>query len=220
MEDKLLHPEYFFDLNTSSHKDLFLNCPFVWEVLDRLPSYLESLELGSIKGLVSKNAYLVKPELISIGEGSIVEPGAYIEGPCHIGKNCQVRHGAYVRGNVIADDRSIIGHDTEIKGSILLKGAQAAHFAYVGDSILGNNINLGAGTKCANLRLDNKKISVTVLGELYQTQRRKLGLIAGDGSSLGCNSVSNPGTLLGPGVLTYPCSNFGGFIEENKRIKR
>ncbi len=220
MECNILHPDYFFDLNNFSHKDLFSDCKFVWEALSKIPSYLDSLKLGVILGSVSPNAYLINPHLISIGSGTIVEPGAYIEGPCFIGNNCQIRHGAYIRGNVLTGDRAIIGHDTEIKGSVMLNGAQAAHFAYVGDSILGNDINLGAGTKCANLRLDGKDIHVTVEGVLYQTGRRKLGLIAGDRSSLGCNSVSNPGTFLGPEVLTHPCSNFGGFVAKKKLIKR
>lgn len=220
MNDMVLRPDYFFDLNNFSHKDLFSSCHYVWEALSKIEDYLSNLKLGSIKGSVSSQAYLVNPESIYIGEGSVVEPGAYIQGPCYIGRDCQVRHGAYVRGNVLAGDKAVIGHDTEIKGSILLNGAQAAHFAYVGDSILGNKVNLGAGTKCANLRLDKLEIKVLIDGEYVPTGRRKFGLIAGDSSSLGCNSVSNPGTLLGPGVLTYPCSNFGGFISKGKRVKR
>ncbi len=185
-----------------------------------LSDYIKSQTLGVLQGTISPSAYLVNPELISIGEGSIVEPGAYIQGPCIIGKHCVVRHGAYIRGNVLTGDNCVIGHDTEVKHSIFLNQAHAAHFAYVGDSILGNGVNLGAGTKCANLKLDQS--SITLHGPNNQrvpTHMRKLGAIIGDKSNIGCNVVSNPGTLIGQEVLCYPCLNIDGFIPSRSRIK-
>ena len=109
-----------------------------------------------IKGKVSDQAYLENKEQIVICEGVVVEPGAYIAGPTFIGPNAIVRHGAYVRGSVYISEGAVVGHTTECKGSIFLPFAKAAHFNYVGDSILGYDCNLGAGTKLANLKMNHK----------------------------------------------------------------
>jgi len=201
-------PTDYFDLTHYAHAALFADCTDVWEALDRLATYLQEQTLGLLAGEISADAHLVNPELISIGEGSVVEPGAYIKGPCIIGQNCQIRHGAYLRGQIVTGNACIIGHDTEVKNAIFLDGAQAAHFAYVGDSILGNRTNLGAGTKCANLRFDGGNISI----DGSDTGRRKLGLILGDEAQVGCNAVTNPGTLMGKKSLAFPALAFGGSI--------
>ena len=210
---------YFFDLSEFRHASLFQNDPFPWLVLQQLAVYLQMQPLGRQEGIVSPYAYLINPEEISIGEGSIVEPGAYIQGPCVIGKHCVIRHGAYIRGNVLIGDYCVIGHDSEVKHAILFNHAHAAHFAYVGDSILGNEVNLGAGTKCANFKLDQTPINLHVKGERISTQMRKLGAIIGDKSQIGCNTVTNPGTLIGQEVRCYPCLNIEGFISSRSLIK-
>lgn len=211
---------YFFDLTNFPFKELFNHCPFPWSALQKIESFLLEYRLGMIEGTVSPQAYIVDPHLISIGKGSVVEPGAYIKGPCLIGKNCTIRHGAYIRGNFIAGDGCVIGHDTEVKNSIFLQGALAGHFAYVGDSIIGNKANLGAGTKCANLKLDHETISIQFPGQqTIDTGMRKFGALIGDNCQLGCNSVTNPGTLMGQGVKCYPCINVGGFIPTNSTVK-
>lgn len=214
--DRLLAPDHFFDLSNYAHAELFANCTCVWESLDNVRSYLESQSLGQIEGDVDSGAHLVDPHLISIGAGTVVEPGAYIKGPCLIGKNCVIRHGAYIRGNTITGDDCVIGHDTETKNAIFLNGAKAAHFAYVGDSILGANTNLGAGVKCANLRFDGKPIHLRIGGEKIETGRRKLGLILGDEGQIGCNAVPGPGTLMEKGSRALPCLSFGGFVIADK----
>lgn len=210
---------YFFDLMEFPHTDLFHAFEFPWLVLNQLGDYLRGIPLGKIEGQISLGAHLINSELIYIGKGSVVEPGAYIQGPCWIGKDCVVRHGAYIRGNLIAGDRCVIGHDTEVKNAIFLPGAHAAHFAYVGDTILGRDVNLGAGVKCANFKLDKKPIIVQVEDKHLETQMRKLGAIVGDYSQIGCNSVLNPGTLIGKEVNCYPCINIGGWIPSKSLIK-
>jgi NDP-sugar pyrophosphorylase family protein len=214
-----LPASYFFNSSQFAHAFLFQNDPLPWLILQQLADYLKSQPLGHHEGVISLSAYLVYPEQISIGEGSIVEPGAFIQGPCVIGKRCLVRHGAYIRGNVLTGDDCVIGHDSEIKHSILLDKAHAAHFAYVGDSILGNEVNLGAGTKCANFKLDQTLINVHVNGQRLATHQRKLGAIIGDKTQIGCNTVTNPGTLIGQGVRCYPCLNIEGFIPSFSLIK-
>ena len=149
---------------------------------------------------------------IYIGKGTIVEPGAMIKGPTIIGNNTEVRQGAYVRGNCLIGDRCVVGHATEVKTAVMLDGAKAGHFAYIGDSILGNEVNLGAGTKLANLKIVDVEMKLRVEGKTYKTGLRKLGAILGDHTETGCNSVTSPGTLLGKRTLVYPCINVpGGF---------
>ena len=191
----------------------------MWQALSNIESYLASLQLGLIESPFLEGVFLENPELISIGSGTVVEPGAYIRGPCFIGKNCQIRHGAYIRGNVLVGDGCVIGHATEIKHSILLNRAKAAHFAFVGDSILGNDVNLGAGVKCANLRLDGKPIEVRYQENSIATGLRKFGAIIGDSCQIGCNVVMNPGTLFGKGSNCFPCLTVGGFVPPQKLVR-
>ncbi|MBN2479773.1 MAG: UDP-N-acetylglucosamine diphosphorylase [Parachlamydiales bacterium] len=209
----------FFTLDNYEHLKIFKNFKNVYEVISNIDSYLKSLSLGKIEVEIPKNVHLENIEQISIGKGTSVEPFSYIKGPCIIGKNSQIRHGAYIRGNVITGHNAIIGHSTEIKNSILLDNASLAHFAYVGDSIIGNNVNLGAGVKCANFRLDKKNISFFHLGKIYKTNLKKLGAIIGDNSQIGCNSVLNPATFLGKNVIIYSCLNIGNYITEDSIVK-
>lgn len=209
----------YFDLSNYRHADFLEKYQYAWESLIHINDYLDEMQLGQILGEVSEKAYLVNPDKIFIGKGTKVEPGAYIEGPCYIGENCVVRHGAYIRGNLITGDQCIIGHDSEMKNSIMLNHSHAAHFAYVGDSILGNYVNLGAGTVCANLKLDGSEIVISFEGHQYPTGCRKFGAILGDHVQTGCNSVTNPGTIVGKGSVCYPCTNFGGIIPANSIIK-
>lgn len=212
-------PQNFFDLKSYRHALVFQGCHYVWEAVSKISSYLKSMTLGCIEVNVPLGVHLIHPELISIGKGTTIEPGAYIKGPCIIGENCQIRHGAYIRGDVIIGDRCVVGHATEVKNSILLNHANAAHFSYLGDSILGNRVNLGAGVKCANVRFDKKEIFIHSEEKKIATERKKLGAILGDDTQIGCNSVTNPGTITGKGVQCYPCLNFGGVIPEKGVIK-
>jgi acetyltransferase-like isoleucine patch superfamily enzyme len=156
---------------------------------------------------------------IHIGEGTVVEPGALIKGPSIIGNYTEVRQGAYLRGNCLIGSRCVVGHTTEVKHSIMLDDSKAGHFAYIGDSILGNHVNLGAGTKLANLKIVDVEMKIKVEGKIYETGLRKLGAILGDFTETGCNSVTSPGTLLGKASLVYPCVNMpGGFYPERSII--
>ncbi len=209
----------FFDLSEFSHASLFEGCEFPWQAIQKLSEYLGSQALGKIETDVPATVHLINPSSISIGKETVIEPGAYIEGPCIIGAHCVIRNGAYIRGEVITGNRCVIGHDTEIKHSILLDGANAAHFNYVGDSILGNNVNLGAGVKCANFRLDHQVVAIIAEGKKWETGLKKLGAIIGDGAQVGCNCVINPGTLLGKSSFCFPCLNVYGRIPDHAKVK-
>ncbi len=215
----LFSPKEFFDLKDFQHKALLSDEEPVWSCLKKIHDYLLTLPLGKIEGEVEEGAYLVHPELIFIGKGSVVEAGAYIRGPCWIGENCQVRHGAYIRGDLLAGNKCVIGHATEVKNSLFLNGAQAGHFAYVGDTVLGNQVNLGAGTKCANLRFDNKNISFRWNGQRIDSGLRKFGAIIGDFAQTGCNSVTNPGTIMGKESFLSPCATARGIIPSKTVIQ-
>ncbi len=143
-------------------------------------------------------------EDIFIGEGSVIETGAFIQGPTYIGQKTEVRQGAYLRGGCLVGERCVVGHVTEMKNSVMLPGAKAGHFAYIGDSLLGKACNLGAGTKLANLKLVKTTISIKGPDKQYDTGLRKFGVIMGDGTESGCNTVTSPGTLLGPRCLVAP----------------
>lgn len=214
-----LETPHFFDLSSFAHAKVFEGCRFPWEVLEKIESYLKTLSLGQIEVDIPEGAYLLHPELISIGKGSVVEPGSTIIGPCVIGKECQVRQGAYIRGSFIAGDRCVIGHTTEVKNAIFLNQAVAGHFAYVGDSVLGNQVNLGAGTKLANLKMSLEKVAFAYQESYVQTGLRKMGAIIGDRVQVGCNAVTNPGTLVGPDSYWYPCVNAGGVIPPRSIVK-
>lgn len=209
----MLHPTNFFTLADPLSLSLFDACEYVWDPLKTLKKHVARLvgDSQTILGNVHPGAYLSDAP-IYIAKTAVIEPGAYIIGPAYIGEGAVVRHGAYIRENVILLADTILGHASEAKNSILLPGAHAPHFAYVGDSILGQRANLGAGTKLSNLTINSEKDPVTgkrptikiwVEDKEYDTGLAKLGAILGDDVQTGCNSVLNPGCLIGPRTLVY-----------------
>ena len=140
----------------------------------------------------------------SLGRGVLVESGAFLKEPFIIGDQSEVRQGAYLRGHCLIGRRCVVGHVTEVKHSIFFDEAKAGHFAYLGDSILGPGVNLGAGTKLANLRFTGGNVPIRHQGRNIDSGLKKLGAILGAGGQSGCNSVTNPGTLLGRGGIILP----------------
>jgi bifunctional N-acetylglucosamine-1-phosphate-uridyltransferase/glucosamine-1-phosphate-acetyltransferase GlmU-like protein len=155
-----------------------------------------------------------------IGEGVLIEAGAMLVGPTILGDWTEVRQGAYLRGNCLVGRRCVIGHVTEVKHTIFLDDAKAGHFAYLGDTILGNRVNLGAGTKMANLRFVGGNVSVRTEEGAVDTGLRKLGAVLGDQVQTGCNSVTNPGTLIGRRSFLLPNTTApSGYHPENTMIR-
>ena len=210
--------EDFFSLHDFDHSSLWEKEGFVWSALIALESYLKTYSY-KIKIPIPDGVHFKNKDLISIGEGTRIDPGVCIEGPCIIGKNCILRHGAFLRGHVILGDGCVVGHCSEIKNSILLNGAAAAHLCYVGDSILGPSVNLGAGVKCANVRLDRREVSVDFQGKKIKTGLKKLGAILGVDVQIGCNCVLNPGTIVGQKSVVYPLLNIGGSIPPMSQVR-
>lgn len=180
---------------------------------------LVKLEGSLLEGasIVYAGAHLLDDN-IYLGRDTVVEPCALIKGPARFGDRTEIRHGAYVRGEVLVGNDCVVGHTTEIKSSVMLGGSKAGHFAYIGDSILGR-VNLGAGTKLANLKITGSPVVVNCGGVIYQTGLRKFGAILADGVETGCNSVTAPGTLLGKEVLLYANAAARGYYEPRSMIK-
>ena len=194
------------------------------------PSFNEELDNGlpvignreAPWNLLSKGNGCISDQLIEIlgDNGVFIHPSAKvadcveIEGLCYIGENVEIRHGAYLRkGSWICKD-ALVGHSTEVKNSILLPGSKAPHFNYVGDSILGSKVNLGAGTKLSNIRNDRRDIIVTLGdGERKTTGLKKMGAIIGENSQLGCNVVTNPGSILATNSMVPPNETVTGWFQ-------
>jgi len=232
---------YFKNISSQFVVELLENCEYPWTPLSRLVEFIENRfknksEHGSLegdrrlltdsKGEFVEGSYFIKrshilkedfvdPEVnIMIGAGTFVEAGATVKNHTIIENNCEVRQGAYIRGNAYIGERSVVGHATEIKNSIFIRHVEAGHFAYVGDSIVGSYVNLGAGTKISNLEfrsLEAKKndrfpeIGFRIDNENIQTGISKFGAIIGDGCETGCNSVLCPLVILEPECWIMPC---------------
>jgi NDP-sugar pyrophosphorylase family protein len=139
-------------------------------------------------------------------------PTATLSGPAWIGANTEIRPGAFIRGNVIVGEGCVLGNSCEFKNCLLMDNVQVPHFSYVGDSILGNGVHLGAGAILSNFRLDQQPIVLRLPGLTIETGLRKFGAILGDRAEIGCNAVLQPGTILGPRALVMPATAFGGWL--------
>ncbi|MDN3505588.1 MAG: UDP-N-acetylglucosamine diphosphorylase [Rhabdochlamydiaceae bacterium] len=188
--------EQYFDLRNFKHPQLFKKNCFAWEVLDRLRDYLDGFSNYGIYSEVPSWSILENEEQIYIGKNVTIEPFTLIKGPCIIEDGATIAHGSLVRPYSIISQDALLGHCSEVKESILLEGAKLPHFNYVGDSIIGARVNLGAGLICANVRLDMKEIILKNEEEKCSSGRHKLGAIIGDDSSLSCNLVINPGSFI------------------------
>lgn len=200
-----MKPEDLFDYHDFAHKDLFKNVVKIWNSIERLDSYIKKVTKGTV--VVGKNTNIHKT--------------ATIEGAAIIGSNVDIKDGALIRGGVVIGDNVVIGHATEIKHSIILNGARIPHLNYVGDSIVGNNVNLGAGVILANYKAGSKHLEVNVEnnGSKFPTGMKKLGCFIGDGVKIGSNTVCDPGSIVGKNSVIYPLSLIRGEIPSNKIVK-
>lgn len=194
----------FFALDEYEHAALFAESAQVWEALGRaMDAYLTGWHRWEVLSPVPPGVHMLGGSIF-IDRDCVIEPGALLRGPLIIGAGSEIRTGAYLRGRVVVGRNCIVGAHSELKTAILLDGARAPHQNYVGDSILGRNTNLGAGTILSNVKNIGKEVSFRAGGDTIHTGLKKLGAILGDGCRTGCNSVLNPGVLMGPGCVTYP----------------
>lgn len=190
----------------------------VWSVLPTLKGQMADMltDMGAMEregvSIDSSNG------IVHIDGSAIIEPGVHIIGPAYVGPNAIIRHGAYIREFSWICAGALVGHASETKHSILLPGAKAPHFNYVGDSVLGPDVNLGAGVKLSNLRNDGGEVHVRIEGERIASGLRKFGAIIGEGSQLGCNAVTNPGVVLGPRCMVMPNTTVTGIYGSDSNI--
>jgi UDP-N-acetylglucosamine diphosphorylase / glucose-1-phosphate thymidylyltransferase / UDP-N-acetylgalactosamine diphosphorylase / glucosamine-1-phosphate N-acetyltransferase / galactosamine-1-phosphate N-acetyltransferase len=212
----MFKPADLFDLTQTEHAAIFDGCEFAWDALKKIESYLAAVPRQNPPKRFPGASI---GERVVIGEGTVVEPGVLIKGPAIIGKNCQLRHNAYLRENVIIGDGCVVGNSSELKNSLIFNGAQVPHYNYVGDSILGHKVHLGAGVKISNLKIFPGNIFVEIDGVPHDTGLRKFGALLGDGAEAGCNVVLNPGSILGRGAIVYPNVFWRGVLPANMIAK-
>ncbi|MBV8378512.1 MAG: UDP-N-acetylglucosamine diphosphorylase [Verrucomicrobia bacterium] len=210
-------PSNYLNLDQTEHRTIFDNSAQVWDVLRQIGSYLQFRLKPAVYGRVVGRPFI--SENVYIGSGTVIENGATIKGPAWIGNNCEIRSGCYIRENVIIGDSVVLGNSCEFKNCILFNDAEVPHFNYVGDSVLGYRVHLGAGVILSNVRLDRKEIGVKADSNFIPTGLRKFGAIVGDGAEIGCHTVINPGSIIGRNSLIYPLTSFGGVLPENTVLK-
>jgi NDP-sugar pyrophosphorylase family protein len=213
----MFKPADLFDLAQTEHAAVFADCKFAWDALKKIEAYIAANLKPALHNRCDGRAFI--GEKVFIGEGTVLEDGVMIKGPAIIGKNCKIRHNAYIRENVIIGDGCVVGNSSELKNSLLFNGAQAPHYNYIGDSILGHRAHLGAGVKISNVKLFPGNVEVEVDGVPFDTGLRKFGALLGDGAEVGCNAVLNPGSILGRGAVIYPNVFWRGILPANTIAK-
>ena len=204
-----------YNLEETIAKSIFDGATYPWEVLPKIGAYI--LELGST---LSEDEYEKRGENVWIAKSAKVAPTAYINGPAIIGKDAEVRHCAFIRGNAIVGEGAVVGNSTELKNVILFNKVQVPHYNYVGDSVLGYKAHMGAGSITSNVKSDKKLVVVKASEERMETGLKKFGAMLGDEVEVGCGSVLNPGTVVGPQSNIYPLSSVREVVPANSIYKK
>ena len=206
--------EDLYDLNETIAVDIFEGLKFPWEVLPKIKDFI--IKLGET---LPEDKFEKKGENIWIAKSAKVFPSAYIAGPCIIDEEAEVRHCAFIRSSAIVGKGCVVGNSTELKNVILFNKVQVPHYNYVGDSILGFKAHMGAGSITSNVKSDKTLVVVKSDGENIETGLKKFGAMLGDNVEVGCNSVLNPGTVVGRSTNIYPTSCVRGYIPANSIYK-
>ena len=204
-----------YNLDETIAKDLFEGAEYPWEVLPKISDFI--MELGNT---LSEEEYEKRGEDIWVAKSAKVAESAYIHGPAIIGKEAEVRHCAFIRGNALVGEGAVVGNSTELKNVVLFNKVQVPHYNYVGDSILGYKSHMGAGSITSNVKSDKTLVVVRAGEERFETGLKKFGAMLGDNVEVGCNSVLNPGTVIGRQTNVYPTSMVRGFIPAGSIYKK
>ena len=203
-----------YDLNETIAFKLFDGVTYPWEVLPKIHDFI--LELGKS---LPEDIYEKRGEDIWVAKNAKVAPTACLNGPLIIDEEAEVRHCAFVRGNAIVGKGAVVGNSTELKNVVLFNKVQVPHYNYVGDSVLGFKSHMGAGSITSNVKSDKTLVVVKDADTLYETGLKKMGAMLGDNVEVGCNSVLNPGTVIGRCSNIYPTSCVRGVIPANSIFK-
>lgn len=204
-----------YNLEETIAGKLFEGVEYPWEVLPKISAFI--VELGNT---LSSEDYEKRGENVWVAKSAKVAPTAYINGPAIIGKDAEIRHCAFIRGNAIVGEGAVVGNSTELKNVVLFNKVQVPHYNYVGDSILGYRAHMGAGSITSNVKSDKTLVVVKDTEEQIATGLKKFGAMLGDCVEVGCNSVLNPGTVVGRNSQIYPTSCVRGVIHENSIYKK
>lgn len=210
-----LQIKHLYNLEETIAAPLFDGTIYPWELLPKIGAYI--IELGNS---LSADLFEKRGENIWIAKSAKVAPTACINGPCIIDEEAEIRHCAFIRGNAIVGKGAVVGNSTELKNVILFNKVQVPHYNYVGDSILGFKSHMGAGSITSNVKSDKTLVVVKSAYGNIETGLKKMGAMIGDNVEVGCNSVLNPGTVIGRNTNIYPTSMVRGFIESNSIYKK
>lgn len=210
-----LQIQNLYDLTQTIAAPLFEGATYPWELLPKISAFI--IELGN---RLPEDKYEKCGENVWIAKSATVFPTAYINGPCIIDEEAEVRHCAFIRGNAIVGKGAVVGNSTELKNVILFNKVQVPHYNYVGDSILGYKSHMGAGSITSNVKSDKTLVVVKSPYGNIETGLKKMGAMLGDNVEVGCNSVLNPGTVIGRCSNVYPTSMVRGFIEPDSIYKK
>lgn len=199
-----------FDLTKTIASVIFDGKDYPWEVLPEITDFI--LALGK---KLPEEEYYSPEEGVWIAADAKVFPTAFIGAPCIIDHGAEIRHCAFIRGSAIVGKNAVVGNSVELKNVILFDNVQVPHYNYVGDSVLGFKAHLGAGSLTSNVKSDKKLVVIKSADEQIETGRKKVGAMVGDFVEVGCNSVLNPGTVIGRNSNVYPTSSVRGVIPEN-----
>ena len=202
-----------YDLSHTRASQMLSACEYPWEALGKIKQTV--LEIGKT---LDPAKYVQTGEDVWIAKSASIAPTASITGPCIIGENTEVRPGAFLRGSILVGDGCVVGNSTELKNCILFDSVQVPHYNYVGDSILGYHAHMGAGAITSNVKGD-KQLVVVHGEEQYKTGCKKFGAMLGDHAEIGCNSVLNPGTVIGRDSQVYPLSCVRGVVPARCIVK-
>lgn len=206
--------ENYLDLSQTIASEIFSGLTYPWEALPKIKDFI--LNLGP---KLSKDEFEEIKENVWVSKETVIADSAFIAGPTIICKGTEIRHCAFIRGSVIVGENCVIGNSTELKNTILFNNVQVPHFNYIGDSILGFKAHFGAGSIVSNVKSDKSNVSVLINGNKTDTGLRKFGAIVADYVEIGCNTVLNPGTIIGRNSNVYPTSMVRGVIGENMIFK-
>ena len=207
--------ENLYDLTETIAAELFTEAEYPWEVLPRIHDFI--LELGK---RLPEEIYEKRGEDIWVAKNAKVAPTACLNGPLIIDEEAEIRHCAFVRGSAIEGKGSVVGNSTELKNDIIFNSVQVQHYNYVGASILGYISHMGAGSITSNVKSDKTLVVVKDGDEKIETGLKKFGAMLGDFVEIGCNSVLNPGTVIGRHTNVYPLSSVRGVIPANSIFKK
>ena len=203
-----------FDLDHTIAKEYLEKYEYPWEALPEIKNFIKEL----IEKL-DKNEYKEVAENVWAHKSVSIAPSASLTGPAIIGKDSEIRPSAYIRGNAIIGEGCVIGNSCEVKNAIIFDKSQVPHFNYVGDAILGFHAHMGAGSIVSNLKADGRDVVIRDGEEVVETHLRKFGAMIGDNAEIGCNSVMNPGTVIGRNSNVYPLARVRGLVPANSIYK-